>query len=81
MATFTDVFDAAQALPVADQLRLIGAIWDSVVDRPPSEWPCPNDEWIGEVQRRSAEYDAGTMSASPWPDVCGRARQKAGLDG
>ena len=81
MATFTDVFDAAQALPVADQLRLIDAIWDSVADRPQCEWPRPNEEWIGEAQRRSAEYDAGTMPASPWPDVRARARRKAGLDG
>jgi putative addiction module component (TIGR02574 family) len=81
MATFTDVFDAAQALPLADQLRLIDAIWDSVVDRPQQEWPRPSEEWIGEAQRRSAECDAGTMSASPWPDVLARARRKAGLDG
>lgn len=76
--TFTDVFDAAQLLPVTDRLRLIEALWDNVA---PSEWPPPDEEWIAEAQRRSAEYDAGVMSASPWPDVCARSKKRAGLDG
>ena len=76
MATFTDVFDAAQALPAPDRLRLIEALWDNF---PPSEWPSPSKEWIAEAQRRSDQYDAGVMSASPWSDVCARARQRAGV--
>jgi putative addiction module component (TIGR02574 family) len=78
MATFADVFNAAQALSAEDQFRLIEALWDNI---PMGEWPSPSAEWIAEAQRRSAEYDAGTMSASPWPDVYARALQKAGLDG
>ena len=78
MTTFADIFDAAQALPATDRIRLIEALWDNL---PPGEWPPPTEEWIAEAQRRSAEYDAGVMSASSWPDVRARARQKAGLDG
>jgi len=78
MSTFDDVLDAAQSLPASDRVRLIDALWDSV---PPDQWPPPSEEWIGEAQRRSAEYDAGRMSASPWPEVRQRARRKAGLDG
>ena len=78
MTTFNDIFDAAQPLPVTDQLRLIEAIWDHL---PPSEWPMPDEAWVAESQRRSAAYDAGTMSASSWPDVQARARKRAGLDG
>lgn len=81
MATFSeysDVFDAAQALPTTEQIRLIEALWDNLS---PAEWPAPSEQWIVEAQRRSAEYDAGVMSASPWPEVQARARQKAGLDG
>jgi putative addiction module component (TIGR02574 family) len=78
MSTFNDVFDAAQALPPNDRLRLIDALCDSF---PPSEWPRPSEEWIGESERRSAAYDSGEMSASPWPEVRARARKKAGLDG
>jgi putative addiction module component (TIGR02574 family) len=78
MVPFADVLSAAQALPASDQLRLVEVLWDNL---PTSEWPSPSEEWIAESQRRSAEYDAGTMSVSVWPDVRARARQKAGLDG
>ena len=79
MPTFNDVFDAAQGLPPNDRLRLMDALWDSFY--PPNEWPQPSEEWIAESQRRSAAYDAGEMSASPWPEARARARKKAGLDG
>lgn len=78
MATFDDVLDAAQDLPAPDRVRLIDALWESME---PEEWPAPSAEWIAEAQRRSAEYDARSMSASPWPEVRQRARRKAGLDG
>ncbi len=78
MTTFNDIYAAAQALPAEDQVRLIEALWDHL---PPNEWPVPDEAWITESQRRSAAYDAGTMSASSWPDVQARARQRAGLDG
>jgi putative addiction module component (TIGR02574 family) len=78
MATFDDIFGAAQNLPASDRVRLIDALWESME---PGEWPSPSDEWIAEVQRRSGEYDAGNMPASPWPEVRQRARRKAGLDG
>ena len=78
MATFDDVLDAAQDLPAPDRVRLIDALWESME---PEEWPASSDEWIAEAQRRSAEYDAGSMSASPWPEVRRRARRRAGLDG
>ncbi len=46
-----------------------------------NDLPSPSEESINELQRRSAEYDAGVASASPWPDVKTRSRKKAGLDG
>jgi putative addiction module component (TIGR02574 family) len=78
MTTFNDIIDAAQALPFADQLRLIDALWEHL---PAEEWPKPDEACVAESQRRTASYDAGTMTASTWPDVRSRARKKAGLDG
>ena len=77
MKVFDEVLDAARTLAASDRLRLIDALWESF---PPDEWPAPSEEWIGECQRRSDEYDAGRMPASPWSEVRTRARRKAGLD-
>jgi putative addiction module component (TIGR02574 family) len=78
MATLQDVLDAARSLTAGDRVRLVQMLWDDV---PPADWPLPSDEWIAEAQRRSADYDAGRMTAAPWSDVQARARRKAGLDG
>jgi putative addiction module component (TIGR02574 family) len=78
MATFDDVWDAARDLPLADRVRLIDALWESL---PTGAGTAPNEEWVAEAQRRSAEVDAGRMPAAPWPEVRRRARRKAGLDG
>jgi putative addiction module component (TIGR02574 family) len=78
MDTYDDVLGAAQGLPATDRIRLVHALWETV---PPEEWPAPSEEWIAEAEQRSAEYDAGRMTASPWPEVRARARNKAGLDG
>ena len=72
MSTFDDILGAAQGLPATDRIRLIHELWDTV---PPEEWPLPSSEWIEEVQRRSAEYDAGRLTAAPWPEVRARARE------
>lgn len=77
METYDDVLGAAQGLPPVDRIRLVQELWATV---PPGEWPQPDDFWIEEAQRRSAEYDAGRMPASPWPEVRTRTRRKAGLD-
>jgi putative addiction module component (TIGR02574 family) len=78
MSTLNDILDAARTLSVSERMQLIDTLWEEI---PPSEWPKPSDEWIAEAQRRSQEYDAGQMAASPWSEVRERARRKAGLDG
>jgi len=77
MPTFQDVLSAARTLNTTDRIRLANAIWEDV---PPADWPLPDAQWIAEVQRRSAEYDEGRMSAAGWPEVQARARRSAGLD-
>ena len=77
MTTVQEILDAARALPSSERAQLIRALWESVS---PDDWAPPSDEWIAEAQRRSEAYDAGQMTASPWPEVRQRARRKAGLD-
>jgi putative addiction module component (TIGR02574 family) len=71
MSTFQDVLSAALTLNATDRLRLADTLWE---DTPPADWTLPDAEWIAEAQRRSAEYDAGRMSAATWSDVCHGAR-------
>lgn len=78
MPSFHDVLDAARTLSPADRMRLVDALREGVS---PTAWPLPNDEWIAEAQRRSADYDEGRTTATPWTEVQARVRQKAGLDG
>lgn len=78
MNTFDDILGAAQSLPPSDQIRLIGALWDTI---PVGQSLAPSAEWIDEAQQRSAEYDGGRMTAAPWPEVREPARRQAGLNG
>ena len=81
MPTFQDVLTAARTLSPTDRVRLVVALWEDWDDLPPADWPMPNQEWIAEAQRRSAEYDEGRMRAAQWPEVQARARRKTGMDG
>ena len=73
MTTFNEILSAAQSLPTSDRVRLIDALWDTV---PLPEWTPPSEEWLAEIERRSAEVDAGRMPVAPWPEVKQRARQR-----
>jgi putative addiction module component (TIGR02574 family) len=67
------LLQAALLLPDEDQLRLVSALTAAVEERglrPFDDW------WLGEIQRRSAEYDAGSVQAIPWSEVKERARQR-----
>ena len=77
MTTFEDVLSAARSLNVTERMRLVDTLWEEVS---PTDWQPPSEAWIAEVQRRSAEYDAGRMTASSWSEVQARARRRAGLD-
>jgi putative addiction module component (TIGR02574 family) len=78
MTTVQQILEAAQALPAAERVELIHALWDTVS---PEDWAPPHGDWMAEAQRRSEAFDAGQMTASTWPDARQRARRKAGLDG
>lgn len=62
-------------MPVADRLQLIDAIWDTL---PADSLPPLSDEWIAEIQKRSAEYDSGSMATVPWEQIKAEAMDRLG---
>jgi putative addiction module component (TIGR02574 family) len=67
------VLQAALALPEEERLELVEALLDS--HAPPDELPF-DPAWLSEVQRRSAEVEAGTVHLTPWPVVRERVRKR-----
>lgn len=57
--------DAAD-LPVAERIQLIEAIWDTVPDE---SLPSLSEEWMIEIERRSAEFDSGFVQTVPWENI------------
>ena len=66
MPTYETLLVDASRLPVADRIQLFDAIWDTL---PEDALPPLGDEWAAEIQRRSAEYDAGGVKTVPWDQV------------
>ena len=71
--TTQQVLEIALALPAEEQLELIEALIAGLDEANPE----PLDEdGISEIQRRSAEYDAGLVQPIAWSEVrrLGRSR-------
>ena len=66
MPTFETLLVDASRLPVADRIQLFDAIWDTL---PEDSLPPLSNEWAAEVQKRSAEYDAGGVETVTWDQV------------
>jgi putative addiction module component (TIGR02574 family) len=66
MNDFQSLFADASQLPVGERVQLIEALWETV---PPDAMPPLSDEWLAEIERRSAEYDAGAVTPIPWEQV------------
>ncbi len=77
MFDYQSVRSAAAELSVADQLRLIDDLAASMPDDQP---PSLSEEWLAELQRRSAEIDSGAVRTEPWSDVRQRLMRRVGLD-
>ena len=56
MPTYETLLADASLLPIEDHIQLIDAIWESL---PEHSLPALSDEWVAEIQKRSAEYVAG----------------------
>jgi putative addiction module component (TIGR02574 family) len=76
MPSIESLLADAVRLPVADRIQLIDAIWDTL----PEESLVPlSDEWISEIQRRSAEYDSGSAKAVSWQEIRAEALRRVGV--
>ncbi len=67
------IFQAALALPEEERLELAEALIASQARS--GELPF-DPAWLSEIQRRSAEIDAGAVELTPWPVVRERVRRR-----
>ncbi len=76
MSTYESVLADAARLRVADRIQLIDAIWDTL---PEDSLPPLSDEWVAEIQQRSAEYDSGSADMVSWEQVRVEALRRVGV--
>ena len=76
MTRYETVLADASRLPVADRIQLIEDLWDTL---PSDGLPPLSDEWVAEIQRRSAEYDAGSAETVSWEQVKAEALRRVGM--
>ena len=76
MSDYDSLLADASQLPLDVRIRFIEELWGTV---PEDALPPLSDEWLAEIDRRSAEYDAGIVQPIPWEQVRAEARQRAGL--
>ena len=66
MSDYDTLLSDASRLPLDARIQLIEALWDTV---PEDALPPLSDEWLEEINRRSAEYDAGLVHPIPWEQI------------
>lgn len=66
MPAYEHLLVQAAALPIADRIQLIDAIWETL---PTDPLPTLSDRWLAEIHRRSAEYDSGSVETTSWEIV------------
>jgi putative addiction module component (TIGR02574 family) len=76
MSDYKSLLAGASQLPLDIRVQLIDALWDTV---PEDSLPDLSDNWIAEIERRSAEYTEGTVQVIPWEQVRNDARRRAGF--
>lgn len=73
-----DLLQAVLALPEQEQLQLAAAFFAALDERGLRPF---DDSWLAEIQRRSAEFDAGSVKPIPWSVVKERARKEVSARG
>lgn len=77
MPDYKTLLADASELPVAERIQLIEALWDTVPDN--TALPPLSQEWLAEIQRRSAEFDSGSVRTVPWEEIRADALRRAGV--
>jgi putative addiction module component (TIGR02574 family) len=73
MSDYQSLFADASQLPVGERVQLIEALWETLPDE---AVPPLSDEWRAEIERRSAEFDAGSVQPIPWEQVRTESMQR-----
>lgn len=71
--SYDTLLQQALALPAADRENLVQALLPTLAA---SESGSLHPEWETEIERRTAEYDAGLAQGTPWERVRDSARRK-----
>jgi putative addiction module component (TIGR02574 family) len=78
MLTADDLFNAAQSLAPAERWQLATRLWDALPDE---VWSIISQNDLEEIQRRSAEFDAGNAIVVSREEVRQRIRERLGEHG
>ncbi len=77
MLDYESLLADASRLPPTERIQLIEALWDTV---PADSLPPLGDEWLAEIERRTAEYDSGVAQTVPWEQIRADALRRAGVN-
>ena len=69
------VLQTALSLPAPEQVELIEALIAELDHADPQPL---DDDWMAEIQRRSGEYDRGSVTPTPWSKVRKQDRGEVG---
>ena len=76
MSNYEALLADASRLPIAERIQLIEALWETVPD---DNLPALSDEWLTEIQRRTADFDSGSGQTVPWEQIRADALRRAGV--
>jgi len=62
-------------LPVAERLKLVAAIWDSIAEAP--DTLVLTEAQRAELDRRLDDYEKNPEAGSPWPEVKARILRRS----
>jgi putative addiction module component (TIGR02574 family) len=68
------LLDQVLGLSDEEQLELVAALSSAFDERGLRPF---DESWLAEIQRRSAEFDSGSVQAIPWAEVRQKGRQQA----